>query len=284
MTPLVPKDTAATPNMFSYLAAHVALSLKNRLVFANCHTGDVLPRPSAMPLIPFNAFYFFIIDSGICGISLRDALCCIPPDVLQFVFKSAHSASGEVHGLDLCEPWPSFLLKNVTNARNAAGTVMMLHESGRGQPTPDLGVATKKLEEWQSSISAALHALQDKHLIDLMASARSESPGLEQREHVQQQFLEICASRCSSVAGVDEVMIQKVCGYILRTLPYFPANVFDQLLWFGQQTPWEEWFQTCISVTVYFLSTTVGTLRNTHRLLRWASYVTPPSITVGSVT
>ena len=45
-----------------------------------------------------------------------------------------------------------------------------------------------------------------------------------------------------------------------------------------------EWFQTCISVTVYFLSTTVGTLRNTHCLLQWASYVTPPSITVGSVT
>ncbi len=26
-----------------------------------------------------------------------------------------------------------------------------------------------------------------------------------------------------------------------------------------------EWFQTCISVTVYFLSKRVGALRNTHR-------------------
>jgi hypothetical protein len=269
MTPLVPKDTAATPNLFSYLAAHLALSLKNSIVFANCHTGEVLQRPIAMPFVPItDEVSLFSIDNGMCGLSLQDALCCLPPDVLQLAFKSAGSASSQVSAgrggssgkaLDLCQPWPTFLLKkperNVFRsgfiedaARRADKTENRLcsraNDSLRAEPavahmSAGLGVENKKLEEWQSSVSAALHALQDQQLINLMASARSGCPGLEQRKQVLQQFLSICASSCSAVAGVNEEMIQKVCGYILRTLPYFPAKVFDQLLWFGG-TPWED--------------------------------------------
>ena len=104
-----------------------------------------------------------------------------------------------------------------------------------------LGVKNKKVDEWRSSVSAVLRALQDGHVTELMAQARAGSVSVEQRRLVLQQFLEACVGGAAS-ACVDSTMISKVAGYILRTLPYFPVQVFEQLLWFGAQTQddWED--------------------------------------------
>jgi hypothetical protein len=48
------------------------------------------------------------------------------------------------------------------------------------------------------------------------------------------------SSACPKSKDEQEDMIFKVCGFILRTLPYLPVQVQDQLLWFGVSTPWED--------------------------------------------
>jgi hypothetical protein len=268
--PLVAKRADATPNLFSYLSAYLALSLKNSLVYANSHTGALLPRPSLMPFVPLEDVSLFAIDNGMCGLSLQDALCCIPPNVLKLIFQSAVAASnhvvasrnGSATKFDLCQPWPSFLLKKavinqyrsgiIEDATSRADTTERGSSQGLKGGTPKLfepkvakiemhaglGVENKKLEVWQSALSAALLALQDGRLIELMAGARSGIPSLEQRKLVLQQFLATCAE--GSADAADATMTAMVCGYVLRTLPYFPAQVFQGLLWFGEQTPWED--------------------------------------------
>jgi hypothetical protein len=271
MGPLVAKNADATPNLFSYLSAHLALSLKNCLAFANSHTGEPLPRPSVMPFVPLTAVSLYAIDEGLCGLSLQDALCCIPPEILRIVFKSACAASSfdfasrsESSGkkFELCEPWPTFLLKEIVKNQHRSGIIedatcradktqnsLGVRAKG-GYPLPELkiakvqmhaglGVENKKRDEWLSSVSAVLHALQDRHVINLMTQARSGSPNVEQRRLVLQHFLAVCDGSTDD-GSADTTMIQRVAGYILRTLPYFPVQVFDQLLWFGAQTPWED--------------------------------------------
>ena len=74
-----------------------------------------------------------------------------------------------------------------------------------------------------------------------MTQARSGSPNVEQRRLVLQHFLAVCVGSTDD-GSADTTKIQRVAGYILRTLPYFPVHVFDQLLWFGAQTQddWED--------------------------------------------
>jgi hypothetical protein len=265
--PLVPKDVEATPNLFLYIAAHVALSLKNSLAYANSHTGEELPRPNVMPFVPPNELSLHAIDEGICGLSLQDALCCIPHDVITMVFKSALAASDhQVHGRgsgasshDLCQPWPSFLLNEIvlnadragiigdaarrakTDAKcsegQAAGTNHTTFNAGRG-------TQNKKVGEWKSSLSSALRALQDPALLAAMSQARLGNPSSTQRQQVLQQFLSCCTDSATDAlpkqADDQKDMILRVCGFVLRTLPYLPVQVQDNLLWFGEATPWED--------------------------------------------
>jgi hypothetical protein len=263
MAPLVHRDADATPNLFSYLAAHVALSMRNCLASVNSHTGDELARPSVMPFVPLSDLSLYAIDNGMCGLALQDALCCIPPDVITIVFKSAVAAtekslhkSGSSATFDLCQPWPSFLLKQIvrneyrdgivgdaarradTDSKGSKGGVdfaaksqAALHAGHAG-----LGVENKKVEEWRNSLLSALHALQNPALIDLLLGARQGSPVLEQRETILQMFLSLSAAH----SGQEASMIAKICGYVLRTLPYLPVPVFDNVLWFGNGTPWED--------------------------------------------
>jgi hypothetical protein len=74
-----------------------------------------------------------------------------------------------------------------------------------------------------------------------MDQARAGSVSVEQRRLVLQQFLEACVGNAAG-GCVGSTMIAKVAGYIVRTLPYFPVKVFEQLLWFGAQTrkDWED--------------------------------------------
>lgn len=280
--PFVPKDPEATPNLFLYVSAYVALSLKNCLVFANSHTGEELLRPNVMPFVPLNDVSLYAIDNGLCGLSLQDALCCIPHDVMVMIFKSAISASeyrlsarGSTSGsYDLCQPWPSFLLNEVILNADRSG---IIGDAGRRADTSDksqgksgqsaqgtkqaahhlnagLGVENKKLREWQSSVSSALHALQNPALINLMGNARAGIPSSEQRQQVLRLFLSSCAEKSDPKGTIhfgapstaknakddQEDMAFKVCGFILRTLPFLPVHVQGQLVWFGDATPWEE--------------------------------------------
>ena len=270
MAPLVCKNADATPNLFSYLSAHLALNLKNCLVFANSHTGERLPRPSVIPYVIPEGVSLYAIDNHLCGVTLQDALCCIPPEVLRIIFKSADAAcnfvvasQGNSSGkqFELCEPWPTFLLKEVILNQDRAGIVgeaaqraadKVVHGDGKSKAgatasSSDVkanagrGVENKKLDEWRSSVSAVLHALQDGHVTELMDQARAGSVSVEQRRLVLQQFLEACVGNAAG-GCVGPTMIAKVAGYIVRTLPYFPVKVFEQLLWFGAQTrkDWED--------------------------------------------
>jgi hypothetical protein len=111
-----------------------------------------------------------------------------------------------------------------------------------------LGVENKRLPEWQTSIAAGSRALECKLLIDAMAAAQAGSPTLEQRQRVLQLFLSASAGSADQSESVDRRrsrmdMVGRVCGYVLRTLPYFPAQVTvrrSTLLWFGDETPWED--------------------------------------------
>ncbi len=134
-TPLAHKDAAATPNLFSYLAAHVALSLKNCLVSADSHTGEELACQSVMPFVPVTSdVSLFAIDNGMCGLSLQDALCCMSPRVLKIIFNSALAASNftivsrderneRAALFDLCQPWPAFLLKEAVLNQDRSGII-----------------------------------------------------------------------------------------------------------------------------------------------------------------
>jgi hypothetical protein len=260
MAPLVHRDADATPNLFSYLAAHVALSMKNCLASVNSHTGAELARPSVMPFVPLSDLSLYAIDNGMCGLPLQDALCSIPPDVLTIVFKSAVAATGKsLHksgsstAFDLCQPWPSFLLKQIVRNEDRSGIV---GDAARTTDTDSkgfksgadvaaksqtalhagLGIENKKVEEWRNSLLSALHALQHPALIDTLLAARHGRPVLQQRETILQMFLSLSAAHC----GQETSMIAKICGYVLRTLPYLPVPVFDNVLWFGNGTPWED--------------------------------------------
>jgi len=260
MAPLVHRDADATPNLFSYLAAHVALSMKNCLASVNSHTGAELSRPSVMPFVPLSDLSLYAIDNGMCGLALQDALCSIPPDVLTIIFKSAVVAtdknlqkSGSSATFDLCQPWPSFLLKQIVRNEDRTGIIgdatrradtdskglkggVGVAGTSQAALHAGLGIENKKVDEWRNSLVSALHALRDPGLIDMMLGARQGSPLLEQRETILQMFLSLSAAH----SGQEASMIAKICGYVLRTLPYLPVPVFDNVLWFGNGTPWED--------------------------------------------
>ena len=265
MSTLVAKDTEATPNMFSYIAAHVALSLKHSLGSFDCKEGLELLRPSVMPFVPYTDASLYSLDHGMCGLMLQDALCCMQREVISMVFKSAAAASkqivasrsGSAKQWDVCEPWPDFLLKKIglnvfrggvvddaaARANADAGRQGLAAKAQSGAVAAVLGAGlgsdNKMKDEWQSSMAAALHALDDGCLIDMMTNARTGSPTLEQRKAVLQRFLS-----SSGVADADRLMFEKVCGFVLRTLPFLPlllpSSFPGSLVWFGDVTPWED--------------------------------------------
>jgi hypothetical protein len=213
-----------------------------------------------MPFVPYTDASLYALDNGMCGLTLQDALCCMQPDVLSMVFKSAAAASkqivtsrtGSSKSWDVCEPWPRFLLKeqrcnerrdgivgDAAHRANADGgkTGVAAKSSAESDTLhAGLGSDNKKKDEWQSSMTTALHALTDRSLIDVMANARSGSPTLDQRKAVLRMFL--------SASGLAHTaLFENVCGFVLRTLPFLPLllpSFPGNLVWFGDATPWED--------------------------------------------
>jgi hypothetical protein len=74
-----------------------------------------------MPFVESSDVALHALDEGLCGVQLMDALCCVQPEVLEVIFKSGLAASqhaectgatGVKYCIDVCEPWPNFLIRD----------------------------------------------------------------------------------------------------------------------------------------------------------------------------